>query len=31
MILTGKGRLEPDIWPKALEQVESIGSMMSTI
>lgn len=31
MILTGKGHLEPDIWPKALKQVESIGSMMSTM
>ena len=30
MVLTGKGRLEPDIWPKTLQQAESTKSIMKT-
>ncbi len=30
MVLTGEGRLGPDIWPKTPQQVESTESMMRT-
>ena len=31
MVLTGKGRLGPDIWPKTPEQAESTEDMMRSI
>ncbi len=31
MVLTGKGRLAPDIWPETPGQAESMESMMRTI
>ncbi len=30
MVLTGKGRLGPDIWPEIPQQAESTESMMRT-